>query len=100
MRTARKKSGFKAGLCRHDKSSVERAQEAPRHRHVRAASSIEPDQPRLLLLMIRPAQPTLAEVPLADLSFNAILASGLAAIGVVGATVAVRRRKRSARLAS
>jgi len=30
---------------------------------------IQPDQPRLLLLMIRPARPTLPEVPLADLSF-------------------------------
>ena len=31
---------------------------------------IQPDQLRLLLLMIRPARPTLAEVPLADLSFD------------------------------
>ena len=30
---------------------------------------IQPDQLRRLLLMIRPARPTLAEVPLADLSF-------------------------------
>jgi len=29
---------------------------------------IQPDWPWLLLLMIRPARPTLAEVPLADLS--------------------------------
>jgi hypothetical protein len=33
------------------------------------SSRIQPDQFRRLLLMIRPARPTLAEVPLADLSF-------------------------------
>jgi hypothetical protein len=31
-------------------------------------SRIQPGQPRLLLLVIRTARPTLAEVPLADLS--------------------------------
>jgi hypothetical protein len=31
---------------------------------------IQPDRFRLLLLVIRPARPTLAEVPLADLPFN------------------------------
>jgi hypothetical protein len=67
VRTAREKSGFKAGLRRHGKSGLWRA---------RGSSSaspsegrIEPDKPRLLLLMIRSARPTLAEVPLADLSF-------------------------------
>jgi len=31
---------------------------------------IQPDQLQQLLLMIRPARPSLAEVPLAELSFN------------------------------
>lgn len=31
---------------------------------------IHPDRSRMLLLMICPARPTLAEVPLADLSFR------------------------------
>jgi len=44
------------------------AKEAPRHSHVRAASS--PTRPGCRSLMIRPARPTLAEVPLADLSFR------------------------------
>jgi len=37
-----------------------------------AVSRIQPDQHRLLLLMIPPARPTLAKVPLADLSFGAV----------------------------
>ena len=39
VRTARKKSGFKAGLRRRDQSGLERRQEPPRHLHDRAASS-------------------------------------------------------------
>ncbi len=39
VRTAREKSGFKAGSSRRDKSGLERGQEAPRHLHHRAASS-------------------------------------------------------------
>ena len=35
----RAKSGFKGGLRRREKPGLERGQEAPRHRHVRAASS-------------------------------------------------------------
>ena len=31
---------------------------------------IQPDELQLLLLVIRPARPTLAEVPLADLAFH------------------------------
>ena len=36
---------------------------------------IQPDRPRMLVLMIRPTRPTLAEVPLADLSAHESLAS-------------------------
>jgi hypothetical protein len=39
VRTARKKSGFKAGSSRRDESGLERGQAAPRHLHDRAASS-------------------------------------------------------------
>ena len=39
VRTARKKSGFKAGLRRREKPGLERGQEAPRHLHDRTASS-------------------------------------------------------------
>jgi sugar lactone lactonase YvrE len=34
------------------------------------SGGIQPDRSRLLLIMIRPTRPTLAEVPLADLSFE------------------------------
>ena len=39
VRTAREKSGFKAGLRRRSKSGLERGQETPRHLHDRAAYS-------------------------------------------------------------
>jgi hypothetical protein len=39
VRTAREKSGFKAGLRRQENPGLERGQEAPRHLHHRAASS-------------------------------------------------------------
>ena len=42
---------------------------------------IQPDQPRRLLLMIRSARPTLAEVPLADLSFGPRKPRDRAALG-------------------
>jgi len=38
----------------------------------RSERRIEPGQSRLLLLAIHPARPTLAEVPVADLSFEFI----------------------------
>jgi hypothetical protein len=39
MPTARKKSGFKAGSSRREKSGLERGEEALRHLHDRVASS-------------------------------------------------------------
>jgi hypothetical protein len=39
VRTAREKSGFKAGLRQREKPGLERGQEAPRHLHDRTASS-------------------------------------------------------------
>jgi len=39
VRTAREKSGFKAGLRRQENPGLERGHEAPRHLHHRAASS-------------------------------------------------------------
>jgi hypothetical protein len=67
VRTARMKSGFKAGSSRRKNPalSVERK--------LFGTSTIGPhpaDRSRRLLLMIRPARPTLAEVPLADLSLS------------------------------
>ena len=40
---------------------------------------IQPDQSRLLLLMVLADRPTLAEVPLADLSFDRHVADGASA---------------------
>ena len=67
--TAREKSGLegRSAMPRQNPAlSVEK--EAPRHRHVRAASS--PTRPGCCSSMIRQARPTLTEVPLADLSLR------------------------------
>ena len=64
MRTAREKSGFKAGL----RQRKNRALSVDRKLLGTSTIGPHPAQPVLrLLLMIGPARPTLAEVPLADL---------------------------------
>jgi hypothetical protein len=67
VRTAREKSGFKAGLRQRENPalSVDVSSSAPR-----SERRIQPGQSRLLLLMVLAARPTLAEVPLADLSLG------------------------------
>ena len=65
VRTAREKSGFKAGL----RQRKNRALSVDRKLLGTSTIGPHPAQPALrLLLMIGPARPTLAEVPLADLS--------------------------------